>query len=228
MEWILGVLILILGGAAIVVIYLSERINVFESLLGLNPKVTTEKIADHMAFGPNPFGDLSGESLWNAMRGEPLDEEYDIDTLRLRYELVISRHIETLVEDGRFDARIGDRTTPKSILRISMLRGSVESFLPFAEASRLYEIGHEFENDNSKAATLISEIDDIVDDLYEKIELTRQHSFGTGLLPLPDSELDGNDSSDPPSIEDETQTIQAETENLLLEVDPGEEVQDKN
>ena len=60
MEWILGILILILGGAAIVVIYLSERINVFETLLGLNPKVTSDKLAEHVNFGPNPFGDLSG------------------------------------------------------------------------------------------------------------------------------------------------------------------------
>ena len=45
---ILGILILILGGAAIVVIYLSERINIFETLLGLNLKVTSDKLAEHV------------------------------------------------------------------------------------------------------------------------------------------------------------------------------------
>ena len=55
-------MVLILGGAAIVVIYLSERI-VFETLLGLNPKVTKDKLAEYVNFGPNPFGDLSGKSL---------------------------------------------------------------------------------------------------------------------------------------------------------------------
>ena len=79
MEWILGILILILGGAAIVVIYLSERINIFETLLGLNPKVTSDKLAEHVTFGPNPFGDLSGENLWKAMAGEEIyDDNIDI------------------------------------------------------------------------------------------------------------------------------------------------------
>ena len=39
MEWILGILILVLGGAAIIVIYLSERISVFETLLDLIQKL---------------------------------------------------------------------------------------------------------------------------------------------------------------------------------------------
>ena len=43
MEWILGTLIMILGAVAVFVIYLSERVTVFETLLGINPKVTGEK-----------------------------------------------------------------------------------------------------------------------------------------------------------------------------------------
>ena len=84
MEWILGILILIVGGAAIVVIYLSERINIFETLLGLNPKVTSDKLAEHVTFGPNPFGDLSGENLWKAMAGE---EIYD-DNIGCQYRVL--------------------------------------------------------------------------------------------------------------------------------------------
>ena len=38
MEWILGILIIILGAVAVFVIYLSERVTVFETLLGSIPK----------------------------------------------------------------------------------------------------------------------------------------------------------------------------------------------
>jgi hypothetical protein len=197
MEWILGLLIIILGAAAVVVIYLSERITIFETLLGLNPKVTSDKLAEHVAFGPNPFGDLSGENLWKAMSGEDIEDENievnDVDALRPRYELVITRHIEMMLEDGRFDARAGERTAVKPLLRIPMLRGSVESFMPFTEASRLYEIGQEIESKPENAEKLAAEVDEIVDDLFKQVQLERKTSFGRVLLPTLDSSDDDDD-----------------------------------
>ena len=212
MEWILGILILVLGGAAIVVIYLSERISIFETLLGLNPKVTSDKLAEHVAYGPNPFGDLSGENLWKAMSGEDIEDQEievgDVDSLRPRYELVITRHIEMMLEDGLFDARAGERTTVKPLLRIPMLRGSVESFIPFTEASRLYEIGLEVESKPENAAKLAEEVDEIVDDLFQKIQLERKTSFGRSLLPATedpddDNDLDDLELPDAPGLEDQ-------------------------
>ena len=200
MEWILGLLILVLGGAVIIVIYLSERISIFETLLGLNPKVTSDKLAEHVAFGPNPFGDLSGENLWKAMSGEDIEDEEievgDVDALRPRYELVITRHIEMMLEDGRFDARAGERTAVKPLLRIPMLRGSVESFMPFTEASRLYEIGQEIESRPENAEKLAAEVDEIVDDLFKQVQLERKTSFGRMLLPMLDSSDDDDDDLD--------------------------------
>jgi hypothetical protein len=212
MEWILGLLILILGGAVIIVIYLSERISIFETLLGLNPKVTSDNLAEHVAFGPNPFGDLSGENLWKAMSGEDIDDENievgDVDSLRPRYELVITRHIEMMLEDGRFDARAGERTAVKPLLRIPMLRGSVESFMPFTEASRLYEIGQEVESKPENAEQLAEEVNEIVDDLFQKIQLERKTSFGRALLPATDDKDDDDDLDDlelpdAPGLEDQ-------------------------
>ena len=200
MEWILGILILVLGGAAIVVIYLSERVNVFETLLGLNPKVTSDKLAEHVAFGPNPFGDLSGENLWKAMSGQDIENDEidisDVDSLRPRYELVITRHIEMMLEDGRFDARAGERSAVKPLLRIPMLRGSVESFIPFTEASRLYEIGQEVESKPENAEKLAGEVDEIVDDLFKKVQLERTTSFGRALLPMQDNSISEDDFDD--------------------------------
>jgi len=214
MEWILGLLIIVLGGAAIVVIYLSERISIFETLLGLNPKVTSDKLAEHVAYGPNPFGDLSGENLWKAMSGETIEDDEidvgDVDSLRPRYELVITRHIEMMLEDGRFDARNGERSAVKPLLRIPMLRGSVESFIPFVEASRLYEIGQEVETKPETVEKLAAEVDEIVDELFGKVQLERKNSLGRSLLPMSESaeeiasddDLDDLELPDAPGLED--------------------------
>ena len=200
MEWILGLLVLILAAAVIFVVYLTERINVFETMLGLNPKVTTDKLAEHVNFGPNPFGDLSGENLWKAMAGETLEDPEieigDLERLRPRYEHVLTRHIEMLVEDGRFDARANERTPAKSTIRVTTLRGSVESYIPYVEASRLYEIGQEIENAPDTPEALIAEIDEIVDDLFKQVELTRTHSFGKQLMPVPETDDDDDELPD--------------------------------
>ena len=221
MEWILGILILVLGGAAIVVIYLSERISVFETLLGLNPKITSDKLAEHVAFGPNPFGDLSGENLWKAMTGEDIEDDEievgDVDSLRPRYELVITRHIEMMLEDGRFDARASERTAVRPLLRIPMLRGSVESFIPISEASYSYEIGQELESNPENAGKLASEVDEIVDDLFKQVQLERRTSFGRFLLPQKseDSEddLDDLELPDAPDVDDQLALPPAEEDS---------------
>ena len=228
MEWILGILILILGGAAIVVIYLSERINVFETLLGLNPKVTSDKLAEHVTFGPNPFGDLSGENLWKAMAGEDIEDENidvgDVESMRPRYELVITRHIEMILEDGRFDARAKERTPVKSVLRIPMLRGSVESFIPFTEASRFYEIGQEVETNPESAEKLAAEVDEIVDDLFIRVKIERTTSFGRALLPIADT---GNSNDEIDEIDDLEEPDTSENDGQLA-LPPSEEDTDKS
>ena len=224
MEWILGILILILGGAAIVVIYLSERINIFETLLGLNPKVTSDKLAEHVTFGPNPFGDLSGENLWKAMAGEEINDDSidigDVESMRPRYELVITRHIEMILEDGRFDARAKERTPVKPILRIPMLRGSVESFIPFTEASRFYEIGQEVETKPENAEELASEVDEIVDDLFSRVQIERTTSFGRALLPMGDSSIHEADDSEETDDSEEPDTSGNDGQ---LALPPGED-----
>ena len=190
MEWVLGILIIILAVVAIFVIYLSERITVFETLLGINPKVTGEKLAEHVHFGPNPFGELSGKDLWNAMCGEELEnpeiivDPADLDKKRPRYEFVLSKHLESLLEEGRFDARNGERSEAKAVLRIQMLRGSVESYIPFAEASRLYEIGQELEASPDKGEKLKVETGEIVDELFSQVGMTAPNTLVESMLSM--------------------------------------------
>ncbi|MDC1075646.1 hypothetical protein OAQ35_01615 [Litorivicinus sp.] len=204
MEWILGILIIILGTVAVFVIYLSERVTVFETLLGINPKVTGEKLAEHVNFGPNPFGELSGKDLWDAMCGEELEnseiefDPADLDKKRPRYEFVLSKHLESLVEEGRFDARNGERSEAKAVLRIQMLRGSVESYIPFAEASRLYEIGQELETPTANLEKLKKETDEIVGEIFSKVSIEVPKTLVDSMLSMSQSinETDADDFDD--------------------------------
>ena len=198
MEWILGILIIILGAVAVFVIYLSERVTVFETLLGINPKVTGEKLAEHVNFGPNPFGELSGKDLWNAMCGEKLEnseiefDPADLDKKRPRYEFVLSKHLESLLEEGRFDARNGERSEAKAVLRIQMLRGSVESYIPFAEASRLYEIGQELETPTANIEKLKKETDEIVSEIFSKVSIEVPKDLLDSMLSMSQSIIESN------------------------------------
>jgi len=211
MEWILGILIIILGAVAVFVIYLSERVTVFETLLGINPKVTGEKLAEHVNFGPNPFGELSGKDLWDAMCGEELENSEiefnpaDLDKKRPRYEFVLSKHLESLLEEGRFDARNGERSEAKAVLRIQMLRGSVESYIPFAEASRLYEIGQELETPTANLEKLKKETSEIVGEIFSKVSIEVPKNLLDSMLSTSQSiiESDANDLDDLGDLEDD-------------------------
>ena len=214
MEWILGILIIILAVVAIFVIYLSERITVFETLLGINPKVTGEKLAEHVNFGPNPFGELSGKDLWQAMCGDKLEnpdiivDPAELDKKRPRYEFVLSKHLESLLEEGRFDARNGERSDAKAVLRIQMLRGSVESYIPFAEASRLYEIGQELESNPEKSEKLKTETSEIVDDIFAKVGMDVPSTLIESILSMTysisEDELTIDDDLDDELTDDDT------------------------
>ena len=219
MEWILGILIIILGVVAVFVIYLSERITVFETLLGINPKVTGEKLAEYVNFGPNPFGELSGKDLWDAMCGEELDNseiEFNpasLDKKRPRYEFVLSKHLESLLEEGRFDARNGERSEAQAVLRIQMLRGSVESYIPFAEASRLYEIGQELETPTANIKKLKKETDEIVGEIFSKVSIEVPKNLVSSMLSVSQSiiESDADDLGDSDDLEDD---VRSELEQL--------------
>jgi len=88
----------------------------------------------------------------------------------------------------------------------------VESFIPFAEASRLYEIGQEVETKPEKVEKLATELDEIVDDLFGQVGFERTRSFGKALLPPEDDE----DFSDLPDPEPESDTNDAEDDPLAL------------
>ena len=230
MEWILGVLIIILAVVAIFVIYLSERVTVFETLLGINPKVTGEKLAEHVNFGPNPFGELSGKDLWQAMCGDELEnsdiiiDPVDLDKKRPRYEFVLSKHLESLLEEGRFDAKMVSDLMQKLSYGYRCCEGSVESYIPFADASRLYEIGQELESNPEKSEKLKTETSEIVDEIFAKVGMDVPTTLIDSMLSMThsisedesnidddlDDELTNDDSLQLPSPSSETEPENAD------------------
>jgi hypothetical protein len=106
--------------------------------------------------------------------------------------------LESLVEEGRFDARNGERSEAKAVLRIQMLRGSVESYIPFAEASRLYEIGQELETPTANLEKLKKETDEIVGEIFSKVSIEVPKTLVDSMLSMSQSiiEADADDFDD--------------------------------
>jgi hypothetical protein len=213
MEIFLLILIMTIGAACIYVVYLASRVWLLEKMSGISPKVTTETIDEYITHGPNPFGTLSGEKLWKAMSAETWSKALgakveEIDGYRPRYKIVLTRHIESLFDEGRFDGQAGKRESASTLLRVPMLRGSVESFLPFAEAQRLYELGFQSATvDPKKRDNIADELDRLVAELFEVCHLAVEKPFSQFLLPVAGKSAtaaeDDDDFGELPDLDDD-------------------------
>ena len=123
----------------ILVIYLIDRVNAIEKE---TRKVMTS-IHEKSARVATPFMGLSSKKLWDAMTGratEGLDAEA-IAELRSQYQVVLSKHIEALYQEGFKDGQRGLSGEPKNTKQISTSKGLVESWMPSAQANALYQCG---------------------------------------------------------------------------------------
>lgn len=219
MELFLLILITAIGIACIYVVYLASRVWLLEKMSGISTKVTTETIDEYITHGPNPFGTLSGEKLWKAMSAETWSKALgakadEIDGYRPRYKMVLTRHIESLFDEGRFDGQAGKRESASTDLRVPMLRGSVESYLPFAEAQRLYELGFQSATvDPKKRDKIADELDDLVAELFDACHLAVDKPFSQFLLPVvadPSAAIDDEDDfGELPDLDDDTDAAEA-------------------
>ncbi|MFY9184770.1 hypothetical protein [Limnohabitans sp.] len=123
----------------ILVIYLIDRVNAIEKE---TRKVMTS-IHEKSARVATPFMGLSSKKLWDAMTGratEGLDAEA-IAELRSQYQVVLSKHMEALYQEGFKDGQLGLSGEPKNTKQISTSKGLVESWIPSAQANALYQCG---------------------------------------------------------------------------------------
>ena len=157
---LLGIVLLIL------IIYLISRVNHLEATAFSNQGATpAEKKTE--ADSHKVFGGLSGRQLWDewvaiANGGQ---DQYGIKGDRDRFLALLELHVRSLIKTGIEHGSSGVNEPPSNPLKIKMLRGEFESYLPSSQAERLYALGCELgaSDDLQQEAELISALTDTVD-----------------------------------------------------------------
>ena len=123
----------------ILVIYLIDKVNTIEK----ETRQVMVSITDKAVRAEDPFKGLSSKALWDTMSGSgraDLDANAMLE-LRNLYQLVLSKHMEALYQEGFKDGLRGMAGEPKNTKQISTSKGVVESWIPAPQANALYECG---------------------------------------------------------------------------------------
>ncbi len=176
----------------VMVIYLIDKVNAIEKetrkmmiTLGEKPVTTASTVPT------DPFMGLSGKKLWDAMTGrsaEGLDPDGRAN-LRNIYQLVLTKHIEALYQDGFKDAIRGLPGEPKNSRLVTTAKGQVESWIPSAQANALYQCGFKAaETPQSEWAPIRASMDEAGLYLLGKTDLDNSSPLSDWLMPLSSSE----------------------------------------
>ena len=157
---LLGIVLLIL------IIYLISRVNQLEATAFSNQGAApAEKKTE--ADSHKVFGGLNGRQLWDewvaiANGGQ---DQYGIKGDRDRFLALLELHVRSLIKTGIEHGSSGVNEPPSNPLKIKMLRGEFESYLPSSQAERLYALGSELgaSEDPQQQAELITALTDTVD-----------------------------------------------------------------
>lgn len=157
---LLGIVLLIL------IIYLISRVNHLEATAFSNQGTAPEEKKTE-ADSHKIFGGLSGRPLWDewvaiANGGQ---DQYGIKGDRDRFLALLELHVRSLIKTGVEHGSSGINEPPSNPLKIKMLRGEFESYLPSSQAERLYALGCELgaSDDPQQQAELASALTDTVD-----------------------------------------------------------------
>lgn len=125
----------------VLIIYLIDRVNTMEK----ETRQVLSSIRQENTVAPValPFLGLSSKRLWDAMTGRP---EKGLDPLALfdlqgPYQVILSKHIEALYKEGFKHSQLGITEEPKNTRQISSSAGTVESWIPPAQAKAIYQCG---------------------------------------------------------------------------------------
>ena len=183
---LLAILFCILG-VVIMIIYLADKISMLE-------KNTRAATGEH-APAANPqtapdkrFAGLSGERLWQAMRGTAVAglDAPSIDDLRKYYGPALERHIDELFEEGLLDSRQGIQVQPDPLRNIRTTQGQLLSWLPPGEAKNIYDLGLDRgRGEDANLPELRARLDATCARVYSMLGLTPAQSFSHRLLPGP-------------------------------------------
>jgi len=157
---LLGIVLLIL------IIYLISRVNDLEARAFSNLTATSgEKKTE--AEPQKVFGGLSGRELWDewVAMANGAEDQYRITGDRERFLALLELHIRSIIKTGREHGQTGVNEPPSNPLKIKMLRGEFESYLPSSQANRLYALGRELgaTEDSQQRASLAAAIRETID-----------------------------------------------------------------
>ena len=195
----LGIVLLIL------IIYLISRVNdlearAFSSQTSAAPEKKTENEPQKV------FAGLSGRELWDewVSMANGGDDQYSIKGDRDRFLALLELHIRSLIKTGVEHGASGTNEPPSNPLKIKMLRGEFESYLPSSQAGRLYALGRELgaSEDNAQKAALVAALTETVDAISMGIDAGS--SFVESAM---------RDVSLPPSQETEEDLLPLEAQN---------------
>ena len=196
---LLGIILLIL------IIYLISRVNELEARAFSNQTTAaTEKKTENEP--QKVFAGLSGRELWDewVSMANGGDDQYGIKGDRDRFLALLELHIRSLIKTGVEHGASGTNEPPSNPLKIKMLRGEFESYLPSSQAGRLYTLGRELgaSEDSAQKAALVAGLTETVDAISMGIDA------GSSLV-----ESAMRDVGQPPSQETEEDLLPLEAQN---------------
>lgn len=161
LSLVLGLVLMIL------IIYLISRVNDLEvrTFAALSQSPTQETKQEPAS--KEVFAGLSGRELWDEWSSiaNGGDDQYKIAGDRDRYLALLELHVRSLIKTGREHGAAGISEPPSNPLKIRMLRGEFESYIPGSQAERLYQLGKAFgaAPDDATRLKLIPSIEEAVD-----------------------------------------------------------------
>ena len=188
MTTFLQVIILVaIASIAILVVYLIDRVNTLQRYTRLLQSDISES-EDPTA---GPFAGLTGERLWDAVSGVPIDgwDKNSIDLVRNRYQLVLRKHVEELFLEGFQNSQAGIQAIPSTSRFVQTLRGPVESWIPIEHAIAVHQAG--FERGKVKEEDLSAvrnALDDAVSVLFGLAGIKLPRPLSEHLVPLTETE----------------------------------------
>jgi hypothetical protein len=163
MSLMLGLVLMIL------IIYLISRVNDLESRTFAALSQTSMQETKQEPAAKAVFAGLSGRELWDewVSIANGGDDQYSIAGDKDRFLALLELHVRSLIKTGREHGAAGISEPPSNPLKIKMLRGEFESYLPGSQAERLYQLGKEYgaspdgANNNALAANIEESVDSV-------------------------------------------------------------------
>ena len=168
----------------VLVIYLIDRVNTIEK--ETRQVISNVQQQSTAPLTPLPFLGLSSKKLWDSMTGR---SDTSLDPLALfdlqgPYQVVLSKHVEALYREGFKDSQRGMAGEPKNTRQITTSAGTVESWIPPAQASAIYQCGVQAaQTPEANWGPLRNALDEAGHYLYSKAQLDISSPLSEWLMP---------------------------------------------